>query len=99
MKRTSKQHLQLRRKRIILLALVVTVLLTSQLWARTLSRPAESPPVTKVVVHEQDTLWSIARQYGPADADVRHVVYRIKRVNRLDGSLIRPGDVLLVPQG
>lgn len=99
MKRAPKERLQLRRKRIILLALVALVLVSSPLWAWSVGRPAESGPVARVVVHQQDTLWSIAKQYGPPGQDLRRIVYRIKRVNRLDSSTIHPGAVLLVPQG
>jgi len=55
-------------------------------------------PATQVVVQEGDTLWGLARDHGPLGADPRQVVSRIREMNRLDGCLIHPGQVLLVPQ-
>jgi nucleoid-associated protein YgaU len=53
---------------------------------------------THVVVHEGDTLWDLARDYGPAHADPRQTVSRIREANHLTGSLIRPGEVVYIPQ-
>ena len=44
-----------------------------------------------------DTLWVIAEDITPPGADVRDTVSVIKQVNRLEQSLIRPGQVLQVP--
>jgi hypothetical protein len=57
------------------------------------------PPVAQVVVDEGDTLWALAQAYGPAHADPRRTVSRIRELSHIDGSLIRPGEVILVPQG
>ncbi len=84
-----------------MLALVALVLICSPLFAWSLSRPGSAAPVApvaRVVVHQGDTLWSIASEYGPAREDVRSIVYRIKQASRLDTSIIHSGDVLLVPQ-
>ena len=98
--RRSRQREQLRWGRAIMLALVALVLICSPLLAWSVSRPDnETPvaPVARVVVRPGDTLWGIAREYGPAREDVRGTVYRMKQANGLDTSVIRPGDVLLVP--
>ena len=98
MERRFRQRERLRWKRAIMLALVALVLICSPLFAWSVSRPNSVVPVARVIVQQGDTLWSIAREYGPAREDVRRIVYRIKQANRLDTSLIHPGDVLLVPQ-
>lgn len=47
------------------------------------------------VVRAADTLWSIAaRRYG---GDPREGVWKIARRNHLDGTLIRPGQRLVLP--
>jgi hypothetical protein len=51
-----------------------------------------------VVVHQGDTLWTLARTYGRPSADPRRTISRIRETNNLVGSLIQPGEVLLVPQ-
>jgi LysM repeat protein len=43
-------------------------------------------------VRRGDTLYDIARRYGVS-------LDELKRRNGLSGSLIKPGDVLLMPQG
>jgi nucleoid-associated protein YgaU len=101
MERRSRQREQLRWKRAVMPVLVALVLICSPLFARSVSRPrsvAPVAPVTRVVVQQGDTLWGIATQYGPPREDVRSIVHRIQQANRLDTSLIHPGDVLLVPQ-
>ena len=44
-----------------------------------------------------DTLWDIASEYTVPGEDVRRVVFEIRRLNDLDGSVIIPGQVLRVP--
>jgi nucleoid-associated protein YgaU len=52
--------------------------------------------VTSVVVHEGDTLWSIASSLG-GDGDVRAVIDEIQRLNGLEGADLVPGQVLQLP--
>jgi nucleoid-associated protein YgaU len=52
--------------------------------------------VSSVVVEPGDTLWSIAASAADGD-DVRDVVDRIQELNRLEGSGLVPGQVLLLP--
>jgi nucleoid-associated protein YgaU len=96
MKQRSSHDLRRRRKRVILLALIALVLLVSPLFARSLRSPADSPAPVRVVVSPGDTLWDLARRYGPPDEDLRRVVDRISETNHLTGSLIRPGQVLWI---
>ena len=44
-----------------------------------------------------DTLWDIASERTDDGGDVRSVVRDIQRMNDLDGGLIVPGQVLIVP--
>ena len=52
--------------------------------------------VSSVVVHEGDTLWSIATSLG-GDGDVRAVIDEIQRLNGLEGTDLVPGQVLDLP--
>jgi LysM repeat protein len=52
-------------------------------------------PGAVYTVRSGDTLWSIAaRHYA---GDIREAVWRIERRNRLDGGLIVPGEVIVLP--
>ena len=84
--------------RYALLVLFAAVMLVSILYEM---QPADAGPSAplQVTVQPGDTLWGLAAGYGPHNADVRTVVAQIRRLNRLDGSLIHPGQMLLVPQG
>ena len=95
---TQTTEYRRKRKRVILLALVALILLTSPLWALSLRQPNGSGPVLRIVVQPGDTLWVIAKHYGPPERDVRSTIGRLKRINHLDDSQIHPGDVLLLPQ-
>ncbi len=58
---------------------------------------ASADEYTEVVVESGDTLWKIARSYGPANVDTRVVVYNIERVNGISADSLVPGQILLVP--
>jgi len=64
-------------------------------WAM-LARPSEGAgPERTYVVKPADTLWSIAAaRYG---GDPRDAILRIQERNRLKGTLLRPGQRLILP--
>jgi LysM repeat protein len=78
--------------RIITVALVVLVA-----WA-VLARTSEGAgPERSYVVRSGDTLWTIAAaNYG---GDPRAGIWEIRRRNGLSGSLIQPGQRLVLPRG
>lgn len=49
-------------------------------------------------VRAGETLWEIAESATAPGDDVRHTVYRIRRLNDLETSLIVPGMELRVPE-
>lgn len=53
---------------------------------------------TKVIVKTGDTLWEIAKEYGPPDRDIRRVVFEIRKFNNLEENYIYPGQVIQVPK-
>ena len=85
------------RTMVIISTVVLAVLLLAS-SVRAVS-PPDAPPSDAVeyTVAAGDTLWAIAgRLTGPGE-DRRPVVSEIRRVNGLEGSLIHPGQTLLVP--
>lgn len=51
-----------------------------------------------IIVASGDTLWSIAREYGPTNSDIRKVVLKIKNRNLMTASNIFVGQQLIIPQ-
>jgi nucleoid-associated protein YgaU len=52
---------------------------------------------TSVVVHQGDTLWSIAAAVAGEDDDVRAVIADIRELNGLPDAVVVPGQVLVLP--
>jgi len=52
----------------------------------------------QVEVHGGDTLWSIASAHKPDSMDIREYVYYLKKLNKLDSSVIKEGQILILPR-
>jgi LysM repeat protein len=73
---------------------VIVVLVGFVLWAAFARSSDASGPEGRYVVQPYDTLWSIA---AGRYADPREGVWEIRERNGLKGTLIVPGQVLVVP--
>jgi LysM repeat protein len=73
----------------------ILVLAAVLVWS-VVARPSGAHGQKQVyTVKPYDTLWSIATsQYG---GDVRDAIYRIQDRNHLSGTLVRPGQKLVLP--
>ncbi len=74
------------------LALVFLLLLAQGSHAGDAAKPTEPYRVVA-----GDTLWDLADELTEPGEDVRSTVRRIQRLNGLDGGLISPGQVILLP--
>ena len=52
---------------------------------------------TTVQVQAGDTLWNLAREYGSADKDVRHVIYDICKLNSVSAESLQVGQYITIP--
>lgn len=79
------------------LRLVLVLGVALLVWA-VLVRPSEGAGHERThVVGPADTLWSIAvAHYG---GDPREAVWQLRQRNGLDGTLLRPGQKLVLPSG
>jgi nucleoid-associated protein YgaU len=76
--------------RILFLAVVLVLV-----WAVVARSSSGSGNERPYIVQQRDTLWTIAaRTYG---GDPREGVWRIRQRNHLDGTLLRPGQRLVLP--
>jgi nucleoid-associated protein YgaU len=57
----------------------------------------QTPDPTQYVVEAGDTLWAIAAEVAGPEQDVRRLVADIARLSGVEGDLIVPGQVLLLP--
>jgi len=62
-------------------------------------RDTDAPPRPPLVVEVRygDSLWTIARQYGDPDRDVREIVWQIQQANDVDASRLQPGSEIALP--
>ena len=51
----------------------------------------------EVKVQPGDTLWSLAREYGPAGEDVRNTICEIEALNGVNASNLMAGQYLTIP--
>ncbi len=72
----------------------MTVTLGVVLWAAFARSSDASGPERRYVVQPQDTLWSIA-SHGYSDP--RQGVWEIQGRNKLQGTVLVPGQVLVLP--
>ena len=80
------------------LVLLVSVAVASFLLLASAVQATDGVRATaEVQVSAGDTLWEIASEVSEPGDDVRKVIHDIKRMNDLDNSIIRPGQVLVVP--
>ena len=51
-----------------------------------------------VKVQHGDTLWDLAKQYGPQNEDCRQVIYEICKLNDLTPETLWVGQEILIPE-
>ncbi|HZK01461.1 MAG TPA: LysM peptidoglycan-binding domain-containing protein [Anaerovoracaceae bacterium] len=56
------------------------------------------PAYTEIMIISGDTLWDLAKEYGPADKDTRRVVHSIYKINDITADRLKPGQRILIPE-
>lgn len=52
---------------------------------------------TEIQVQHGDTLWKLAKEFGPENKDLREVIYDICMINDITADSIYPGQRILIP--
>ena len=52
----------------------------------------------EIVIEEGDTLWDIALKNKPEGMDVREMVYKIKKYNKMEEAYLYSGNTIKIPQ-
>jgi len=90
---TSIAGARIRALSIISITVVVVLLLLASAGYAT----AEPTETFSYRVKGGDTLWQIASDFGPQDADRRQVVSIIERLNDIDAGSLQIGQVIEIP--
>lgn len=80
-------------------AILVSLAIAASLLVMTSVRADVPQPVAEYVVQPGDTLWEIASGIAGPGADVRETVASLQSLNDMAGSMLHPGQVLLLPAG
>ena len=65
----------------VAITLVLMAFIVSSALGYNTASGASTKEYVQVKVQSGDTLWALAQEYGPADMDVRTVVYQICQLN------------------
>jgi|GEM_PF-374416 len=88
------------RKRFSAFLLSLVILCTAVLGlvsATQTARGMSETVYTEVLVQTGDTLWELAKEYGPKEQDVRQTVYTICRINEMEAEDLQAGQKILIP--
>ena len=80
-----------------LLAFILGAMLSGSFTYMTVSASPEIYEKQVITVHTGDTLWDIAADWSGKDEDIREVIMRIQKENKLSGSNLAVGQRLVIP--
>jgi hypothetical protein len=82
----------------IVLSLVFIVLVLAHFVPQRGVLAGSGDQFVMTTVRQGDTLWDIAVRMSKDDADIRRVIFDVRKVNNLVSTRVMPGDVLRVPK-
>ena len=80
-----------------LIAFLLGALMSGGFTYMTVSASPEIYEKQVITVHTGDTLWDIAADWSGKDEDIREVILRIQKDNKLSGSNLAVGQQLVIP--
>ncbi len=80
-----------------LLAFLLGAMISGGFTYMTVSASPEIYEKQVITVHTGDTLWDIAAEWSGRDEDIREVILRIQKENKLKGSHLAVGQRLVIP--
>ena len=80
-----------------LLAFLLGAILSGSFTYMTVSASPDIYEKQIITVHTGDTLWDIASDWSSKDEDIREVIMRIQKENKLTGSNLAVGQQLVIP--
>lgn len=83
----------------ILLSLVLIILFASMFFIVVNAKSTSTVVLVPVYVCEGDNLWQLSTQYTDGKTDIRNYIDKVMTINNLSNANIKPGDLLMFPQG
>lgn len=77
--------------------LLLTYLCLSIFLNINIAEGSQIPQFVEVEVKSGDTLWELAKTFGPKNKDIRYSIYEISSLNNLTSLDIFPGQVIKIP--
>ncbi len=91
---------RLRKGRCILLSVIVLficVLFNNAQGEADAADYSQVNQLQKIVVSNNDSLWSLVSENCSFDQDIRKAIYEVKKINGLTTSIIHPGQIIYIP--
>lgn len=83
----------------ILLSLILVLLFASMFIIVVNAKSTSTVVLVPVYVSEGDNLWQLSTQYTDGKMDIRNYIDKVMTINNLFNANIKPGDLLMFPQG
>lgn len=80
------------------LMLLISMIASGTLFGLNTVQSMTKPVYTEIQIESGDTLWALAKEFGPVNTDPRRVVYKICLLNNITADSIYPGQVIMIPQ-
>ncbi len=81
----------------VTVCLLISVFVFGSLMGLFNAEAAAAKEYVSYQVKSGDTLWNIARTFGPSDQDVRVTISQICRLNNVNASTLQAGQIIQVP--
>lgn len=98
MKKRYKIKSRLRFSIFLTLIMIVVICTTSTVLGANEAESLTKPIYTEVQIQSGDTLWDLAKAYGPTNRDIRKVIYAICEINEIAANEIQPDQSILIPR-
>ena len=88
------------RKRFITFCVILIVavsFLFSDIFCPAVAKDLSDESYLEVTVERGDTLWQIAKDYGPSGKDIRETIHNICKINGISAETLYAGAVIMVP--
>lgn len=78
--------------------IVFSIFITGSFFGFFDASSMDEPMYVLVKIQPGDTLWDLAKKYGPQDTDCRQVIYHICKLNNVTPETLWPGQEIMIPE-